>query len=123
MNAGETHAQVLAREIQEECGMSVAHIGAEIGAVVEYHVATESDSDVFIMTSHYYLCRVEDNFGIQKLDDHEQDLGFQPIWIVIENAIQGNKALLHSDKTHEWLRREIFVLEYLQQNLLLAPGT
>jgi 8-oxo-dGTP pyrophosphatase MutT (NUDIX family) len=123
VSQGETHAQALAREIQEECGMSVAHIAAEIGAVVEYNVTMESNYDVFKMTSHYYLCNVEDGFGIQKLDAYEQDLGFQPVWIDIEDAIQGNKTLLDSNKTPEWLRREIFVLKYIQQNLLLTPVT
>jgi hypothetical protein len=61
---------------------------------------------------------VEDNFGIQKLDDYEQELGFKPVWIDVENAIVENKSLLNSDKIPEWLRREIFVLEYILQNLL-----
>lgn len=118
VSQGETHAQALAREIQEECGMLVTEIGAEIGAVVEYNIAMETDYDVFKMTSHYYLCMVEDNFGIQKLDDYEQELGFKPVWIDVENAIVENKALLNSDKIPEWLRREIFVLEYIRQNFL-----
>lgn len=119
----ESHAQALCREIQEECGTSVVHIGCEIGAVIEYNLATESDYDVFKMTSHYYLCDVEDDFGTQKLDDYERELGFKPVWINISQAIFLNKALLCSQKPPEWLRREIFILEYLEQNRLLKPGT
>ena len=114
----ETHVQALSREIQEECGISVTHIGMEIGVVIEYDFAVESELDTFKMTSHYYQCEVQDGFGIQKLDEYEQELGFKPIWIEIDKAIQFNKALLDSDKTPEWLQREIFVLEYIQQNLL-----
>ncbi|MGZ9234905.1 MAG: NUDIX hydrolase [Anaerolineales bacterium] len=114
----ETHAQALRREIQEECGTSVAFIGLEIGAVIEYNIAIEKDYDVFKMTSHYYQCEVQDGFGIQKLDEYEKNLGFKPVWIDIDQAIQRNKALLDSDKAPQWLRREIFVLEYIQQNLL-----
>lgn len=77
----------------------------------------ESNYDVFKMTSHYYQCDVEGSFGAQKLDDYEQDLGFKPIWIDINQAIECNKVLLDSQNMPEWLRREIFVLEYLQQNL------
>src|SRR3990172_7272155 len=62
----ETHAQALSREIQEECGTSHAHIGLEIGAVIEYDFAVESEFDTFKMTSHYYQCEVQDGFGIQK---------------------------------------------------------
>lgn len=115
---GETHAQALCREVQEECGLSVVRIGSEIGAVIEYNIPIEKDYDVFKMTSHYYLCDVESEFGAQTLDDYEQELGFEPVWIDIANVIQANKALLHSNPTPDWLRREIFVLEYIQQNLL-----
>ena len=123
VDEGETHAQALIREIQEECGMSVLHIGLEIGAVIEYNIPMEQDYDVFKMTSHYYQCEVQDGFGAQKLDGYEQELGFKPVWIDIDSAIQLNKALLHSDKTPEWLRRETFVLEYIRQHLLSTLNT
>jgi len=115
---GETYPEALSREIQEECGMSVSHIGSEIGAVIEYNVALEREYETFKMTSHYYQCEVQDGSGIQKLDDYEQALGFKPVWIEIDKAIQLNQAMLDSDKTPEWLRREIFILEYIRQNLL-----
>jgi 8-oxo-dGTP pyrophosphatase MutT (NUDIX family) len=116
---GETHTQALIREIQEECGMSVLHIGSEIGTVIEYDIPLENDYDVFKMTSHYYQCEIQDGFGAQKLDGYEQDLGFKPVWIDVEDAIRLNKDLLPTDKSPRWLKREIFILEYLQQNLLL----
>jgi hypothetical protein len=83
----------------------------------------ENDYDVFKMTSHYYQCEIQDGFGAQNLDGYEQDLGFKPVWIDIEDAIQLNKELLYTDKSPRWLKREIFLLEYIQQNLLLNPGT
>jgi len=118
VDEGETQAQTLSREIQEECGASLTRIGRKIGAVIEYNLPMENDYDVFKMISHYYECEVSDSFGLQKLDECEKDLGFKPIWIDTGNAIQLNKALLHSNKAPEWLRREIFILEYIQQNLL-----
>ncbi len=116
---GETHAQALCREMQEESGMSTVRIGAEIGVVIEYNLPIEKDYDAFKMTSHYYHCEVRGNFGVQKLDDYEQKLGFKPAWIDIDQVIQVNQALLHSGKFPEWLKREIFVLEYIKQNVLL----
>ena len=118
VNEGETHAQTLSREVQEESGMSVARVGVKIGAIIEYDRPMEKDYDVFKMTSHYYQCEVEDGFGAQKLDKYEQKLGFKPVWINIDRVIQLNKALLHSDKAPHWLRREIFILEYIQKTLL-----
>lgn len=115
---GESHVQALQREVQEECGMSLTHMGEEIGAIIEYNLAQESDYDVFKMTSHYYRCDVKDGSGTQTLDPYEHQLGFKPVWMDIGRAIRLNKALLHSDNRPEWLRREIFILEYLRQNLL-----
>jgi 8-oxo-dGTP pyrophosphatase MutT (NUDIX family) len=120
VSESETHAQALSREIQEECGTSLIQIGDEIGAVIEYGIPMDRDYDIFKMTSHYYQCEVEDGFGAQKLDGYEQDLGFKPVWISIERAIQFNKALLDSEKSPEWLKREIFVLEYIQRGFEVA---
>ena len=123
VNDGESHAEALHREIQEEAGVPVLHVGSELGTVIEYNLPIEKDYDVFKMTSHYYFCEVEDAFGVQKLDGYEQELGFKPVWININQAIHFNHALIHSNKTVEWLRREIFVLEYIRHNILLTPET
>ena len=116
VDVGETHAQALARELLEECGASLLSVDDEIGAIVEYNLPMEKDFDVFKMTSYYYQCKVKDGFGSQKLDGYEAELGFQPMWIDIDKAIEANKSL--STPSIEWLRREIFALEYLKQNVL-----
>ena len=116
VNEGETREQALRREVREECGAELSHIGEEIGSVVEYDNDTETDCDTFKMTSHYYRCEVTNGFGAQKLDGYERDLGFTPVWIDIEEAIRINKSLLSLVNVPEWLPREIFVLEYLQKN-------
>jgi 8-oxo-dGTP pyrophosphatase MutT (NUDIX family) len=116
VDEGETHAQAVCREVLEECGATVTRVGDEIGAVIEYEFAEEAEFDTFKMTSHYYPCDVEDGFGAQNLIGYERDLGFTPVWISIEKALEQNKTLLHSERAPEWLRREIFVLEYLQNN-------
>ena len=118
VDEGESHEQALRREVQEECGMSLAEMGSGVGAVIEYDNPSEEEYDVFKMTSHYYRCEVKDGFGAQMLDDYERDLGFKPVWISIEDAIQSNKSLLHTEQKPEWLEREIFLLEYLQRQLL-----
>ena len=116
VNVSETHEQALARELLEECGASLLSVDGEVGAIVEYNLPMEKDFDVFKMTSYYYQCQVKDGFGSQKLDGYEAELGFQPMWIDIDKAIEANKSL--STPSIEWLRREIFALEYLKQNIL-----
>ena len=78
----------LRREVREECGAELSHIGEEIGAVVEYDHDTGTDFDAFKMTSHYYRCEVADILGAQKLDGCERDLGFTPVWVAIEEAMR-----------------------------------
>lgn len=111
---GETHQQALARELCEECGASLLGVDGELGAVVEYDFAKEEEYDVFKMTSYYYFCRVGGDFGVQKLDDYEKDLGFQPLWVDLDFAISANRSLFHADTIPEWLKREFFILEYLE---------
>lgn len=119
VDAGESHEQALARELREECGASLISMDGELGAVVEYNFAKDRGYDVFKMTSSdYYFCRIKDVFGAQELDGYEKALGFKPVWITIEAAILANRSLLSLDKFPEWLKREIFVLEYLKQKLI-----
>ena len=117
VDAGEAHEQALRREVREECGAELSHFGEEIGSVVEYNHAKDAGFEIFKMTSHYYRCEVMNGFGAQTLDGYERDLGFTPVWIAIDDAIRINKSLLASANPPEWLKREIFLLEYLRENL------
>jgi 8-oxo-dGTP pyrophosphatase MutT (NUDIX family) len=122
LRAGETHEQALSREIQEECGIVLRKLDSEVGAVVEYNASIEPEYEVFKMTSYYYRCQVEDDMGQQHLDDYERELGFMPVWIHIDKAIWRNKQLLRFHRAPGWLRREVFVLEYLRAQLPRNPG-
>ena len=113
---GETHSQALAREILEECGMTLALTGPAYGKIIEYAAAYEPDFDVFKMTSYYYYCQVQPTAFAQNLDPYEKEMGFQPTWISIADALDRNQAAKASDPNDIlfWNRREIFVLESLR---------
>jgi 8-oxo-dGTP pyrophosphatase MutT (NUDIX family) len=115
----EMYVETLTREVSEECGAQVIEIEAEFGSVVEYDIPTERDYDVFKMTSFYYLCRIASEFSQQRLDTYEQHLGFSPVWIDIDVAIQTNTAVLQSGRPRlpRWTRRDTFVLEQVKQQL------
>ena len=115
--AGESHQQALVRELLEECGASLLSVDGELGAIIEYKFAEEKEYDVFKMTSYYYLCQIREEFGSQKLDEYEKDLGFQPLWINIDAAILANLSLLDINEIPQWLRREIFILEHLKYSM------
>jgi 8-oxo-dGTP pyrophosphatase MutT (NUDIX family) len=109
----------LKREVAEECGMNMTNIMESIGCVVEYALPMKIEFDVFKMTSSYYLCEVDSEFTSQRLDAYEADLGFQPVWMDIDTALQTNKVVLGSKtkKPPKWTAREVFMLEYIRKNL------
>jgi 8-oxo-dGTP pyrophosphatase MutT (NUDIX family) len=119
---GESQAEALRRETLEECGATLTRIGREIGCVVEYNFAVEDEFDTFKMTSHYFLCETADVFTAQHLDEYEADLGFEPRWVSIEEALSVNRSLLRSESAPDWLKREIFLLAYLQRRLPRRRG-
>ncbi len=118
VQAGETHRQALLREIREETGADMTGIELPFGKVIEYDVPKERGYDVFRMTSYYYWCQVGPIFSEQRLDDYEKDLGFQPAWVEIGEALRVNQAILRAGprSTYQWLARETFVLEQIQQH-------
>jgi 8-oxo-dGTP pyrophosphatase MutT (NUDIX family) len=120
VDEGETHLQALAREIREECGASISEIGSAFGKIIEYDLPMEREYDEFKMTSFYYLCQVEASFQAQNLEHYEADLGFQPIWIDVEEALRANRSILSTvdHQSLHWVPRETFVLEQIKELLI-----
>jgi len=116
----EKHRYALKREVQEECGMNLTGILQGIGSIIEYAIHLKKKFDVFKLTSCYYLCELDVETFEQRLDPYEQALGFRPVWVDIDTAIQTNKLVL-SSKTKQppiWTAREVFMLEYLKEHFL-----
>lgn len=117
---GENPEMALKREVTEECGMNLTRILGNIGCVVEYAIPMKAEFNVFKMTSSYYLCEINAAVKAQKLDAYEKDLGFQPVWVDIDTAIQTNKTVLQVEtkKPPQWTAREVFMLEFIRENFL-----
>lgn len=120
VDRGEHPKDALKREIAEECGMELLRVLDEVGCIIEYALPMKTDFDVFKMTSSYYLCEVDAIIKKQRLDPYEADLGFRPVWVNIEAAIQINKTILATtaNEPPQWTAREVFMLEYIRKNLL-----
>ena len=121
--AGETHEEALVRR-SEECGAEVTAIRSGFGKIIEYMKPQEKEYDVFKMTSYYY-------FAMQGLSWENRTwttmrkLGFRPVWVDIDTAIEANKAVIGTQK-HEaprWTRRELFVLELLKKKAVCQKIT
>jgi 8-oxo-dGTP diphosphatase len=114
VDVGESHHEALRREIREESGAALTRVTEELGKVVEYAHAIEPDFETFKMTSYYYFCEINGEMGAQNLDDYEANLGFQPVWVAIETALETNKGILAEEKpSPRWVPREIFILSLL----------
>jgi len=115
----EDHQSALCREIMEETGARGVTVRRLYAQVIEYASAIEPEYDVFQMTSFYYLCQVEDLNGRQKLDPYEIDLGYEPAWVEIEQAISDNARIVRTgaDREARWVKREVAVLERLRVDI------
>jgi 8-oxo-dGTP diphosphatase len=118
---GETHAAALRRELREECGVSEVRILRPFGMAVEYNRSIETEYDIFRMTSYYYLCEIGEARVALQLDRYEQELGFTPVWVEVEQAIQANAALLQDEQRRPppWTRRDLAVLERVKLELII----
>jgi len=119
VNTNESKDDALIREINEECGAIVLSINDEIGKVIEFDRPSEEHYDVFKMISTYYLCEVNSIFGKRTLDQYEEDLGFTPVWVDINEAISTNEKLIGSNHFPRWTPRELYVLKYIKDKFKL----
>ncbi len=118
---GETHEQTLVREIKEESGADVLEIKGEFGKVIEYDAPTSHSYDLFVRISFYYICTVDSVLSKQSLEPYERDLGFRPVWVDIDRAIETNRAILsNAEKAPRWTARETYVLEQVKAQLRLS---
>jgi 8-oxo-dGTP pyrophosphatase MutT (NUDIX family) len=117
----ETHEEALVREMKEECGATVSSIEDAFGKVIEYDLPEETDYDVFMMTSYYYLCKVDAGLAAQNLDQYEAELDFKPKWIDIDVAIRTNKSIIDTGSAAMpyWTKRETLILKQIKQQLFL----
>jgi 8-oxo-dGTP pyrophosphatase MutT (NUDIX family) len=113
IDKNETHEQALRREVLEETGYTVTHIGEKLGEAVEAWEDFFESGKYFVMTSHYYTCEVGECAGALKLDDYERDLQFAADWITAEQAIANNELLLQQPgkDINRWVVRDTQVLK------------
>lgn len=118
IEADEREVDALAREVQEEAGLSIL-----ADSVREYgqarRIQKDDNDNIFIQDNYYFFCDVDEHVGQQNLDDYEADEGFTFQYIDPQTAIDANRnsALTIDDFRKPMLERESRVLE-----LLLSEG-
>ena len=103
----EYHA--LVRECQEEAGVIIENVRLFCKTVEKREI---DDEAYMLQESHFYLCDVKETCPL-KLESYEIELGYEPIWISVDDAIKSNeqKRSLLSDTDYDGvLERELRVL-------------
>jgi 8-oxo-dGTP pyrophosphatase MutT (NUDIX family) len=113
----ETIEDALRREVKEEIGATISSIGEKIAVIQEYDKYPDDIEDYFTMISEYYLVRIDEDIGMQNLDKYEEELGFSPAEVEIEEAIRVNTENIDSKNSHatKWIIRETYMLKRLKE--------
>ena len=105
---GETDRDTLLREVEEETGYRVDPLSVRpFGRVEEKRLSAEKDR-LFHQVNHYYCCQVTGEQGACRYTQSEQNLGFRPLWVTLEEAAAARPL-------DGWSRREQRLFAYLQQ--------
>ena len=79
LDEGETYAECCEREMLEETGMKVK-------AIEEYLDVEELFLD-WRHISHYFVCELIEDTGVQHLTEGEKEAGYKPVWMPLAEAI------------------------------------
>ena len=111
MKSGEQLEDTLVREIEEETGLTVVRNSIKyIGRVEELRKG--DSADIFEMTSHYYECDVTNEIGKQKLDNYEEEYGYELEYVTLEQAIRNNENIKDTSDI-PWIVRDTAVMRWL----------
>ncbi len=116
----EDYACALKRELIEETGAQNIEILQEYGYVDEYRPHYKTEFDLIHMLSFFYLCKVDKDLGLSKMEHYEITNGMEARWINIHEAIKHNRRVMESKEASIGLsvERETVVLEMVVRELL-----
>lgn len=115
VETGEDIIVALQRECSEEAGVLIKNVRPFYKTIEKREIDDES---YMLHESQFFLCDIKE-FVPQHLENYEIELGYEPIWISIDEAIKKNsdKMLLLSETDYKGvLEREIRILEKLKEN-------
>ena len=114
---GEDEILALYRECEEEAGVIIKNVKPFYKTFEKREI---DDETLLLHESHYYLCDVN-SFCKQKLESYEVELGYEPVWISIDEAIVNDEKKKDSLTDTDYkgvLERELLILYKLKEMIL-----
>ncbi|MDD3123046.1 MAG: NUDIX domain-containing protein [Candidatus Izemoplasmatales bacterium] len=107
---GESKLDTLYRELLEEVGAQKIKIIENIGSTEEIRLSRSLLKPMKILTDYYHVEVLD--FADSSLEEHEEDMGLEPMWVLIDEAIKRNEMQL------DFLRPSNITFYYTQTKML-----
>lgn len=119
IEAGESHAEALIREVTEEVGLSVIPGSIkEFGNVLRLQKGNDGPNIIFEQENFYYTCAVEKEVGSQNLDVYEEEAQFELKIVTLDEAIKENAEYKCDDLFAQlMIDRDRRVLELIRDSI------
>lgn len=112
---GESHAETIAREVEEEGGLIVKQETIrEIGNIEERRRDVFDTAKTYICYTYFYSCEAEDYEVSLKLTASEVARGYHLVWATPEHIVETNTALLKD----AWKMRDTEFIKMLAEGKL-----
>ncbi|MCR5719764.1 MAG: NUDIX domain-containing protein [Lachnospiraceae bacterium] len=117
VEAGETLTEALAREVMEECGLTVIPESIrDIGEVRELRRDIFEPDHRYISHSYHFFCEVKDEISPTAMTESELKRGYHPQWESVDNILAWGDANLGD---RYWQKRDHLFLKWMRENHLL----
>jgi 8-oxo-dGTP pyrophosphatase MutT (NUDIX family) len=124
VDPGESLTVGLQREMEEETGATNTRVLRDFGYLEEYRPHGKGGFDLLHMTSHFFLCEIDQELKATRMEGYEKSNGMRPMWVDLRTALNHNRAVLQRQEITMGMsiQRETLMLELVAKELLQQTG-
>lgn len=123
LDPGESLTVGLQREMEEETGATNTRVLSNFGYLEEVRPHGKGGFDLLHMTSHFFLCEIDQELKPTRMESYEKSNGMRPLWMDLHTALKHNRAVMQRQEVTMGMsiQRETLILELVAKELLLQP--